>query len=252
METPNVLDVPDQHLDPLVASSYDAAVSRRFAADEVDAAVRFLSDLADGGPAVEFAIGTGRIALPLSEVGVLVKGVDISEPMLAQLAAKPGADRIEVAVGDMTTTMVCSDARVVYLVFNTITNLRSQDAQVACFRNAAAHLRPGGYFVIENGVPKLHQLPSGETIRPFDVSANHLGFDEYVDLANQILVSHHYFIAADRVRQVSGAFRYVWPSELDLMAQIAGLEFHGRWADWERSPFDAASPAHVSVWRKPG
>lgn len=151
----------------------------------------------------------------------------------------------------MTETRVCSDASLVYLVFNTIGNLRLQQQQVGCFRNAAAHLRPGGCFVIENIVPNLFGLSSCETIRPFDVSPHHLGFDEFVDRVNQVLVSHHYFIKGDRVQAVSGAFRYVWPSELDLMAELAGLTLESRWADWNRNAFVDTSPAHVSVWRKP-
>jgi hypothetical protein len=151
----------------------------------------------------------------------------------------------------MASTQVCDDASLVYLVYNTIANLRSQEQQVACFANAAAHLAPGGCFVIENQVPRLRDLPPDSTIVPFDVSATHLGFDEYVDLANQISISHHYFIDGDKVRTSSPAFRYVWPSELDLMAQLAGMTHESRWADWNRSPFTNNSDSHISVWRKP-
>ncbi len=251
MATSEPLNAPDQHLDPLVAGSYDRSVADRFTPEAVGPAVALLADLADGGSAVEFAVGSGRLALPLAAAGVPVRGMDISEPMVAELQKKPGADGIAVTIGDMTTTQVCTDAALVYLVFNTIGNLRTQSLQVACFRNAAAHLAPGGCFLIENGVPKLHRLPAGETIRPFDVSPEHLGFDEYVDLVNQILVSHHYFIDGERVRTLSGAFRYVWPSELDLMAALAGMELDSRWAGWDRAPFTGESPSHVSVWRKP-
>lgn len=245
---------PDQHLDPAVAASYDQGHADRFDRDVVEATVDVLADLVDrsaGRPAVEFAVGTGRIALPLAERGVDVLGIDFSEPMLAELAAKPGADRIAVTHGDMTTTQVCDDASLVYLVFNSIGNLRTQQAQVACFRNAAAHLTPGGRFVIETGVPQIHRLLPGETIRPFAVTEHHLGFDEYIDPVDQLLVSHHYYIDGDRVRTMSGAFRYAWPCELDLMAQLAGLELESRWGDWHRGPFVADSPSHVSVWRKP-
>jgi SAM-dependent methyltransferase len=241
---------PDQHLDPLVAASYDRAVSDRFSPESIDPAIDVLAELAGSGTAVEFAVGTGRIALPLARRGVTVLGIDFSEPMLEQLANKPDADLLSVTVGDMTSTRVCDDASLVYLVFNTITNLRSQALQVACFRNAAAHLAPGGRFVIENGIPQLGRLAPGETIRPFDVSPTHLGFDEYIDPVNQISISHHYFIQGDRVRTLSGAFRYVWPSELDLMAELAGMELEHRWASWRRDPFTAESPAHVSVWHK--
>lgn len=250
MATNPHLSAPDQHLDPAVAAVYDQAVAERFDPEVVEPAVSLLAELAGGGMAVEFAVGTGRIALPLAESGVTVRGIDTSEPMLAGLRAKAGADKVEVVIGDMTTTRVCDDATLVYLVFNTIGNLRTQDQQVECFRNASAHLATGGRFVIENNVPRIHSLPPGETIRPFDVSPHHLGFDEYVDRVGQILLSHHYYIDGDRVRTLSGAFRYAWPSELDLMAQLAGMSLEARWADWHRSPFTGDSPSHVSVWRK--
>jgi hypothetical protein len=240
---------PDEHLDPATASAYDRNVADRFSDDEVGPAVGLLAELAGDGTAVEFAIGTGRLALPLAAAGVAVMGIDISAAMLGELAVKPGAAAISVTLGDMTSTRVCADAHLVYLVFNTITNLRTQREQVACFRNAAAHLARGGRFVVETGVPKLRRLPPGDTILPFDVSPHHLGFDEYVDLVDQISVSHHYFIDGDHVRATSAAFRYVWPSELDLMAELAGLELEHRWADWRRSPFTGESPSHVSVWR---
>jgi hypothetical protein len=197
------LQTPDQHLDPAIAAAYDVGVAERFTPEVVGPAVALLAELAGDGPAVEFAVGTGRIALPLAATGTTLYGIDLSEPMLAELQKKDGADRVALTMGDMTATQVCADASLVYLVFNTITNLRTQAQQVECFRNAAAHLAPGGAFVVENSVPKIHQLSAGETIRPFDVSANHLGFDEYVDLVNQISISHHYFIRGDRVRQVS-------------------------------------------------
>lgn len=243
------LCAPDQHLDPDRAATYDQAEADRFTPEAVAPTVALLAELAGDGTAVEFAVGTGRIALPLAAAGVTVQGIDVSEPMVAELRAKSGADRIEVTIGDMTSTQVCTDAALVYLVFNTIGNLRTQEQQVACFRNAAAHLSPGGRFVIENHVPALRALPPGETIRPFDVTPHHLGFDEYIDPVRQILVSHHYQIHGDRVNVVTGAFRYVWPSELDLMAQLAGMTLEDRWADWDRSPFTADAPSHVSVYR---
>ncbi len=251
MPSPDYLSRPDSHLSTEVAAVYDDGHADRFAADAVQPAVELLADLAGDGAAVEFAVGTGRLALPLSENVTQVHGIDFSEAMLAELQKKDGAERISVTVGDMTTTQVCTDAAVVYLVFNTIQNLRTQQQQVDCFRNAAAHLASGGRFVIETGVPQLHRLPAGESIRPFDVSPHHLGFEEYVDRVNQISISHHYNIDGDRVRIGSPSFRYVWPSELDLMAQLAGMTPEDRWADWRRSPFIGDSPAHVSVWRKP-
>jgi SAM-dependent methyltransferase len=242
---------PDQHLDPLVAARYDAGDADRFGDAAVDAAVSVLAELAGDGVAVEFAVGTGRIALPLAAAGVDVVGIDISEPMIDVLRAKPGADRMAVTIGDMTETRVHSDASLVYLVYNTIGNLRSQRRQVACFRNAAAHLRPGGRFLIETGVPRLRRLAPGESILPFDVSTHHLGFDEYIDLVGQILISHHYFVEDGRARTVAGAFRYVWPSELDLMAELAGMRLEHRWSGWDRGEFTGDSESHVSVWRLP-
>jgi SAM-dependent methyltransferase len=250
MNDGDLLGAPDEHLDPAVARAYDRSVARRFDDSEIRPAVTLLAELAGDGTAVEFAIGTGRLAVPLAEAGTTVMGIDASRPMLAELEKKPGSERIAVTLGDMTSTRVCSDAALVYLVFNTITNLRSQQQQVLCFRNAAAHLAPGGRFVIETGVPQLRRLLPGESIVPFDVSPHHLGFDEYVDLVDQISVSHHYFIDNGRARTRSAAFRYVWPSELDLMAELANLELEHRWADWQRSPFTGESRSHVSIWRR--
>lgn len=244
------LSSPDAHLDPVVAAAYDNALDDHFNPEVVQGAVSVLAELAGDGPAVEFAVGTGRLALPLAGTGVVVHGIDISEPMLEQLRRKPGADLVNVSIGDMTSSQVCTDARLVYLVYNTIMNLRTQGQQVECFRNAASHLSIGGRFLIETMVPELRHLPPGETIRPFDVSSHHLGFEEYADLVNQISISHHYHIDGDRVRTNSPAFRYVWPSELDLMAEIAGLKLEARWENWDRDPFTGDSRSHVSVWQK--
>lgn len=244
------LSTPDPHLTPAVAAAYDASHATEFTSEAIGAAVGLIAELAGDGAAVEFAVGTGRIALPLAETVNPVHGIDFSEPMLAELRKKDRAGRVSITVGDITETRVCTDAAVVYLVYNTIGNLRTQHQQVECFRNAAAHLAPGGRFVIENIVPQLHRLPAGESIHAFDVSPHHLGFDEYVDRVNQILISHHYFIDGHRVRTSSPSFRFVWPSELDLMAQLAGMDLESRWADWLGTPFDGDSPAHVSVWRK--
>jgi SAM-dependent methyltransferase len=214
----------------LVAERYDD--DREIASPEaVDPVVDFLEPLATGG-ALELGIGTGRIALPLAARGVRVAGIDLSPDMVARLRAKPGGAGIPVAFGDFATTSVGGDVTLVYLVFNTIMNLTTQDAQVACFRNAAAHLRAGGAFVVEVMVPELRRLPPGE---------RRVGIDEY-DVVNQGLVSHH--------EHVSVPFRYVWPAELDLMARLAGMTLRERWADWRRSPFTDESTAHVSVWTK--
>lgn len=249
--SPDHLSAPDPHTDPVVAAAYDDVHDDHFDRALIETTVATLQELAEGGPAVEFAIGTGRIAVPLAATGIDVSGMDLSEPMLNELRRKPGAAVVDAVAGDMSSLVLRDDARLVYLVYNTIMNLRTQDQQVACFRNAAAHLRPGGRFVIETMVPDLRNLPPGETIRPFDVSPHHLGFDEYVDFAAQISVSHHFHINGDRVRTTSPAFRYVWPSELDLMAQLAGMTVEARWADWHRSEFTGDSRSHVSVWRKP-
>lgn len=250
MTTADHLAKPDEHLKPENAQNYDRNHAERFGTDEVNLTASVLADLAHGGPAVEFAVGTGRIALPLVATGVKVHGIDFSEPMLAELRKKSGADQLDLVAGDMTTTQVCSDASLVYLVFNTITNLRTQDLQVACFKNAAAHLAPGGCFVIENGVPKLRQLSPVDRVRPAHMSEEHVCLDEYVDLVNQISVSHHFYVEGDTARTLSGAFRYVWPSELDLMAQLAGMRLESRWANWQRAEFADDSLSHISVYRK--
>lgn len=234
-----------------VAERYDADCAEEFRPEVLAATVRLLQKLADGGPALEFAIGTGRVALPLAARGVEVRGIELSEAMAAQLRAKPGGEAIQVTVGDMSTTTVAGDFGLVYLVFNTIGNLTTQQQQVACFANAAAHLRPGGRFVIEVGIPALRELPSGQRFVVFAGEPGHRwGIDEY-DVANQGLISHHIDLAGAQPRVESAPFRYVWPGELDLMARLAGLRFHSRWADWDQSPFTAESTKHISVWERP-
>lgn len=212
----------------------------------------FLADLADGGPALEFAIGTGRVALPLAARGVPVNGIELSRAMVEQMRSKPGGDAIEVTIGDMAIAEApgAGTYRLVYLVFNTIGNLTTQEAQVACFRNAAAHLAPGGCFVIEVGVPGLRRLPHGETHVVFEATDDHIGIDEY-DVANQGLVSHHFAKRDGRWELSSVPFRYVWPGELDLMAELAGMRLLERWADWDRKPYSGESSNHVSVWERP-
>ena len=234
--------------DEQLAAHYDESSVGMYRPEVLDPAVDFLRELAGGGPALEFAVGTGRIALPLSARGVPVHGIDISEPMLEQLRSKPGSERIGVTVGDFATTRVDGSFRLVYLVFNTITNLTTQDEQVACFRNAADHLEPGGRFVIEVFVPPLRRMPPGERVLASDVRRTHLGFDEYTDFVGQILYSHHYWITENHVRTHSAPYRYVWPTELDLMARLAGMTLRERWADWSREPFTDESTSHVSVW----
>jgi SAM-dependent methyltransferase len=241
--------VPKIYFDERVAKQYDATSTEMFDPSVVDPAVSFLADLAGSGAALELGIGTGRIALPLSRRGIRVHGIDLSPAMVAQLQAKPGADGIGVTIGDFADTRVDGTFTLAYLVYNTIMNLTTQDEQVECFRNVAAHLEPGGRFVIEVGIPSLQRLPPGETFRAFTVTPTHLGFDE-IDVATQIAYSHHYFVADGTCEIFSAPYRYVWPSELDLMARIAGMTLSERWSDWNREPFTSASTTHISVWRR--
>ena len=241
--------MPTDHFGEDVAARYDESSTDMFDPAVVDPAVDFLAGLAGQGAALELGIGTGRIALPLARRGVRVDGIDLSEAMVARLRAKPGADRIGVTIGDFAATTVEGRFSLAYLVFNTIGNLTSQDEQVACFQNAAAHLEPGGCFVIEVGVPQLQRLPPGETVRAFALTPTHLGFDEY-DTVNQGLISHHYRVEDGRLEASSLPLRYVWPSELDLMARLAGMRLRERWSGWRREPFTSASTRHVSVWEK--
>ncbi len=233
-----------------VAATYDDPADESNQAAAIDPAVDVLADLAGSGRVLELAIGTGRIALPLARRGVEVHGIELSRAMVARLRAKPGGADIPVVIGDMTTTHADGSFALVYLVFNTIMNLTTQAAQVACFRNAAAHLEEGGCFLVEVGVPDLRRLPPGETVHPFDVSDDHLGFDEY-DVVDQGMISHHLTLEDGSWRRLSIPFRYVWPAELDLMAELAGLRLRERWSDWERRPFTSDSRRHVSVWEKP-
>jgi len=238
------------YFDEPVAAGYDAGSAEMFEPDEVDPVVEFLAHLAGDGAALELGVGTGRVALPLSQRGVRVHGIDLSEAMVKRLRAKDGAAAIGVTIGDFATTTVDATFRVAYLVYNGISNLTTQDAQVACFQNAAAHLEPGGYFVIEVVVPALQRLPPGETVRAFTMTPEHLGFDEY-DVVTQAAVSHHYWLADGKPSVWSMPWRYVWPSELDLMARLAGMTSHARWGDWSGESFTADSTKHISVWQKP-
>jgi SAM-dependent methyltransferase len=243
--------VPVDYFGEDVAARYDETIGSWGDPDVVRPAVDFLADAAKGGGALELGIGTGRIALPLARRGVPVHGIDSSEAMLARLRAKPGGSEIPVTIGDFATMRVDGLFGVVYLVFNTIMNLTTQDAQVACFENAAAHLRAGGCFVVEVGLPQLQRLPPGQTIHPFSYeSPTRFGFDEY-DVANQGLVSHHYDERDGTFAPWSIPFRYVWPSELDLMARIAGMRARERWSGWRREPFTSESDVLVGVWGKP-
>ena len=240
------MTTPPDFFDEEVALGYDAEHTN---GGDLDKTIAVLSDLVNGGSAIEFAIGTGRIALPLKAAGVDVSGIELSEPMVAQLLKKPGGTDIPVVIGDMASAKVDGRFSLAILVFNTICNLTTQEQQIACFKNAADHLEPGGRFVIETFVPQIQRLPMGETKLAFDVSDTHWGIDEY-DLATQQFTSHHLWVRDQTTVRRSMPFRYVWPSELDLMARPAGLELESRWEDWAKKRFSADSARHVSVWRK--
>jgi SAM-dependent methyltransferase len=244
------MDDEDGYFGESVAATYDEAVADSFEPWEVDAAVELLAELAGAGRALELAIGTGRIALPLADRGVEVHGIDMSRAMVARLRAKPGGDAIGVTIGDFATTRVDGMFSVVYLVFNTIMNLTTQAAQVACFKNAAAHLAPGGCFLIEVSIPDLQRLPPGQDVVTFDVSPTRWAFDRY-DVATQAMSSNYIKVIDGRGEYRSIPFRYVWPSELDLMAEIAGMRLRDRWDGWAREPFTSESRKHVSIWQKP-
>jgi SAM-dependent methyltransferase len=233
------------------ASRYDEASAEMFAPEVLGPTVDLLAQLAGGGTALEFAIGTGRVAVELRARGATVSGIDLSEAMVGQLRKKVTEEELSVIIGDMAAMRVPGTFDLVYVVFNSLSNLRTQDEQVDCFANAARHLAPGGRFVVELWVPALRRLSPGEDTLLFDVSDEHVGFDIY-DTATQSCASHHF------VRDVGGSyesdvghFRYVWPSECDLMARLAGLEFEARYGDWDRRPFTSSSDKHVSVWRRP-
>ncbi len=233
-----------------VAAAYDDPGDEMFQPAAIDPAVDVLVGLAGGGRALELAIGTGRIALPLARRGVPVHGIDMSRAMVARLRAKPGGDDIGVTIGDFASTRVEGSFSVVYLVFNTIMNLTTQQAQVDCFRNAAAHLAPGGCFVVETMVPDLRRLPPGQDAVPFQVSQDRFAFDWY-DVTTQAMSSNYIDLTDGQGEYRTIPFRYVWPAELDLMAQIAGMTPRDRWDGWNRQPFTSESRQHVSVWQKP-
>jgi SAM-dependent methyltransferase len=234
--------------DEQTAERYDASSAFMFAADVLDPTVQFLADLAGDGPVLEFAIGTGRVAVPLTERGLPVSGIELSPAMAKQLRKK--RPDIPVVIGDMATATVASEFSLVYCVWNSIGNLRTQDEQVACFQNAARHLSPGGAFVIELSVPSIRRYPPGQAAVPFHVGKNHVGFDT-LDMTTQQGTSHHYWRnASDQIEYAASNFRYIWPAECDLMARIAGLTLKRRVADWHGHPFTDDSASHVSVWRR--
>ena len=239
--------VLEDHFAGEVAAHYDAT-----SPPAPEAMVDRLAELAGAGRALELAVGTGRVALPLADRSVDVAGIELSPDMVAVLRAKDPGGRVAVTLGDMATTRVEGTFSLVYLVYSTIGNLRTQDQQVNCVANAAAHLGPGGRFVVEVGVPSLRRLLPGEDAHLFSHAPGYVGFDRYTDLVAQQATSHHFVVREGEAREVRTPFRYVWPSELDLMARLAGMELEHRWAGWDRSPFTGESTSHVSVWRKVG
>lgn len=232
-----------------VAARYDESCADMFEPTVVNAAVEVLAGLAGGGRALELGIGTGRIALPLARCRVPVHGIDLSRAMVARLRAKPGGETIGVTIGDFATTRADGTFTLAYLVFNTIMNLTTQAAQVACFRNVADHLEPRGRFVIEVMVPNLQRLPVGQNVVPIHVSPTRWAFDVY-DIAKQTMTSNYVEVTDGRAKYTTTPFRYVWPAELDLMAQLAGLRLRERWGGWGRQPFTSESRQHISVWEK--
>lgn len=245
----HALPVAETHFDEWIAQRYRTLWPELYGPDLLDAAVELLAELAGPGPVLELGIGTGRLALPLSGRGVRVHGIELSAAMVAQLQSEEGASEIGVTVGDFATTTVGATFRLAYLVRNTITNLTTQDEQLECFRNVAFHLEPGGCFVIENYIPELPRLPPGDTMRVFTATPTHIGVGEY-DMARQLEVSRHWWMIEGQLKTFSSPHRFVWPSELDLMARLAGMTLRDRWSDWRRTAFTSESRSHVSVWEK--
>jgi SAM-dependent methyltransferase len=245
--------VPENRFVGEIARTYDQPGTGMFTDGVVEATVDCLVELTDGGAAMEFAIGTGRVAIPLAARGVRVAGIELSADMLDVLRSKPEASDITAVEGDMAVTFVQGEFSLVYLVFNTIQNLTTQEEQVACFENAARHLRPGGRFVIETSVPGLRQLPPGNSGVAFALKEDYIGIDDFIDRTHkQISRSRHFNRLPDgSFSEHTLPFRYVWPAELDLMARIAGMTLEHRWGWWDRSPFSSESAWHVSVWRLP-
>jgi len=233
-----------------LAEVYDATLPPWRRSPILDLTVDLLADVARGGPALEFAVGTGRVALPLSARGIAVHGIELSPHMAEQLRAKPGADAVPVTLGDMTTTRVAGTFKLVYLVANTIMNVTTQEEQLAVFVNAAAHLEPAGCFVVEVIVPQLRSVGPGHLGRVFTLDPDHVGIETFDDLAGQIAWSHHWLEVEGRLIRRSAPYRYGWPSELDLMARITGFRLRDRWAGWDQAPFTSDSENQVLVFEK--
>jgi SAM-dependent methyltransferase len=233
-----------------IAEAYDATSADMFDPSVLGPTVDLLAELADGGPALELAIGTGRVALPLSERGIEVHGIELSPHMAGQLSNKAGSETVPVTIGDMTSTRVSGEFKLVYLVWNGIMNVTAQDQQIAVFHNAFRHLERGGRFVVEVIVPQLRKMPLGEAARVFTHEPHHVGVETFDDLVGQIAWSHHWMSVEGRLVHHSAPYRYVWPSELDLMARLAGFRLHDRWADWSRTPFASDSENQVAVFER--
>ena len=242
--------MPETHFDEWIAAHYETLWPELFDPGLIEATVDVLAGLSGTGPALEFGVGTGRIALPLSHRTGRVHGIELSPAMAGRIREHPDSGGVEVTVGDFATASVDGSFDLVYLLRNTITNLTTQDEQVQAFANAAAHLRPGGCFLVENYVPALQRLPPGETTRVFTATPEHLGYEQY-DLATQTATSHHHWTIEGRLTTFTSRHRYVWPSELDLMARLAGLRLRERWSDWHRTPFRSDSRNHISIWQQP-
>ena len=233
------------------AQRYDTPGAGMFAPEVLAPTIDHLAELAGNGRALEFAIGTGRVAVPLAERGIHVTGIELSRPMVDMLRSKVDEAAIPVVIGDMATARAPGEYALVYLVYNTISNLLTQAEQVACFRNAARHLTPGGRFVIELAVPELRKLPPGQQATVYHIEPGYIGLDTY-DVVQQHLVSHHFRFGEDRKAELyRSPHRYIWPAELDLMAQLAGFVLETRHADWAGTEFTAESQSHVSVYRIP-
>ena len=219
--------------------------------EETQETVAVLAELADGGSILELAIGTGRVALPLAARGLSVRGIEASPRMVQKLREKPGGDTIDVAIGDMADVEVEGTFDLIFLVFNTLFNLTTQAEQVRCLQNVGRHLAKGGLFVVEAYVPDPAQYENGESVKTVHVAVDQAVFEASVHDAATQTVNYQYIEVTEQGTKLHPLpVRYVWPSELDLMAQLAGLELHQRWAGWDRSPFTATSSAHVSVYRR--
>ena len=244
--------MPSVEWGPEIAEVYDTTYAHKATSEVLDPMVDLLAELAGKGRALEFAVGTGRVALPLSERGVDVHGIELSPHMLERLRTKPGAHSVHSVLGDMTKTRIPGDFSLVYLVANTIMNVTTQDEQIAVFENAAAHLASGGCFVIDLIVPQLRRVPLSEAGRVFTLQPDHVGIETFDDTVGQISWSHHWIEAEGQLVHHAAPYRYVWPSELDLMARLAGFKLRDRWADWQRKPFTSESDSHVSIFEKHG